>query len=267
MKTILATLSSLKKGDDLTKLRKMPPAPTVSILLFGDLISIFFTLLPAVVGWGGAVAWVRHFLDNEQQFWLALLASPFVLIALFISSLFVLRVLLPKLKPGVYPAGANLMFITWYAHVALSRAAKVSALQTLLQSFAVTRYFFWRALGTKVAFRSTASLHVNMVDYPLITIEEGATLADRVQISCHSFVGDRLFLGPVRVGKQAFVGMECMVGAKTDIGEGVWIGVHNVLFRDKLPDHSRLENFQWQHGSALASEQKKKPQSEDSRPE
>lgn len=243
----------------MSKERKSTKAPNAGVLLCADLISIPFTLLPGLLGWGTTMYWLTQSEPFFFRFELRLLISPLILCSVFITSLFILRLFLPPLKPGVYPSGLNKMFITWFSHVALSRAAKISALQTLLQSFNLTRYLFWRALGTKVSFRTIASLNVNMVDYPMITIEEGATIGDRVQVSGHSFVGNRLFIGPVRFGKNCFVGVECMVGAKTDIGENVWVGVNNTLFRDKLPDNSRLENFEWEHGSALSPTKKKMP--------
>ncbi|MBK7892038.1 MAG: hypothetical protein IPJ84_14725 [Bdellovibrionales bacterium] len=228
--------------------RKNTEAPTIGVLLCADLISLPLTLLPGLLGWGSTIFWLTQ-PAPPFRFEILLLLSPFILCTVFILTLFILRLLLPSLKPGVYRSGLNKMFIAWFAHVALSRAPKISAMQTLLQSFNLTRYLFWRALGAKVSFRCVASLNVNMVDYPMITIEEGATIGDRVQVSGHSFVGNRLFIGPVRFGKNCFVGVECMVGAKTDIGDNVWVGINNTLFRDKLPAHSRLENFEWGHGS------------------
>ncbi|MCM2277144.1 MAG: hypothetical protein NDJ89_03645 [Oligoflexia bacterium] len=221
----------------------LPLPLTIAVDLFG----LILTYGPGAIAWTAAVLWLRHFWDS-RLLWLAALSSPLLATLVFLLSVFLLRLVVPRLRPGRYPMGANPGMLAWYCHLALSRAALVSGLLNFLTAFYVLKWLHWRALGARVAYGINSSIGVSLVDSPLITIREGATIGDHAHISCHTFTGNLLILKPVDIGPNVFLGMNCVVGFGTRIGEGSWIGFQNRLYNDELPPGTKLENFEWEHG-------------------
>lgn len=212
-----------------------------------DLVSWILTVGPGALAWGCVVLFLRHFWDSEfLLFWVLL--APFVLVFSFVGTLFVLRLLLPRLKRGVYPMGMNLGAFTWACHLGLSRASEVACVRPLLNSFYWTKFLHWRALGMKIAYGVNTSIGVSFVDLSLISIGKGSTVSEGVHIACHTFVGDRLFVSPVEIGENVFIGMNCVLGPKTKIGKGAWIGMSN-LVSESIPEGAKIENFAWEHGN------------------
>lgn len=222
--------------------------------VFLDTMSFILTVGPGAVGWSAVAFYVHEIWDHPYFFFLCLL-SPFVLIAVFLLVLLVFRLLVPKLKRGVYPMGVNKGMLAWYCNLALSRSAEVAGVRPLLNAFYFTKFLHWRALGMKIAYAVNSSIGVSFVDLPLISIGKGSTISDSVHIACHTFVGDRLFVSPVEIGENVFIGMHCILGPKTKIGNNAWIGMHN-LVSEAIPEGGKLNNWQWEHGNPARSQTK-----------
>lgn len=152
--------------------------------------------------------------------WLVLPLAPFVLFAVFIVIIALIRISLQILKPGRYKRELNKDMISWFCHFALARAAKIIGLTPLLQSFNSTKYLYWRAIGAKVSFQIMSSYDIDFVECPLITIGKNVTLASQVSISCHSDVGSLLFLSPVVIEDNVFISMATVIGPGTTIKQG-----------------------------------------------
>ncbi|KGP63963.1 hypothetical protein EP47_08675 [Legionella norrlandica] len=212
---------------------------TTSTLIFIDLISILFSLMPSVVAFSSTGLFLYY---GFSKTWLVLVLSPFVLLFSFISIIALIRICLPRLKPGRYKRELNKEMLSWFCHFALSRAAKIIGLIHLLQSFNIIKYFYWRALGIKVSFRVMNSFDIDFVDCPLITIGEDVTLASQVSISCHSDVGNYLFLSPVVIEDNVFVGMSTKIGPGTTIKKGAWIGYGNAFVNEVIEENAKVGN-------------------------
>lgn len=214
-----------------------------------DFLGLILSVGPGACAWSMVLVYIRSIWDLPTvQFFALSLLSPFVLLFTFVAVLFMLRIILPKLKRGVYPMGLNLGTFTWFFHLGLSRASEVAGLRPFLNAFFFTKYLHWRALGMKIAYGVNTSIGVSFVDLSMITIGKGSTISEGVHIACHTFVGDRLFISPVVIGENVFVGMNCVMGPKTKIGNGAWIGMSN-LISDAIPEGAKIDNYQWEHGN------------------
>ncbi|KTD74634.1 hypothetical protein [Legionella waltersii] len=211
----------------------------ISLLIVIDLISVMLSLMPSVA----ALSITGLFLYYTfSKTWFALVLAPFVLLLSFILIIAGLRVCLPRLKAGRYKRELNKAMLSWFCHFALSRAAKIAGLIHLLQSFNTLKFLYWRALGVKVSFQIMNSFDIDLVDCPLITIGKEVTLASQVSISCHSDVGNYLFLSPVVIEENVFVGMATKIGPGTTIKKGAWIGYGNALINQTIEENEKVGN-------------------------
>ena len=176
------------------------------------------------------------------------LVTPLVVYFAFVATVFAFRLAIPKLKKGVTPRPSTGEGLSWYLNLALNRAMYIAGLKPLVQSFHFTKFLYWRALGARIAYNVSTSIGVTFIDVPMISIGSGSTISEGVIISCHTFTGDRLYIAPVEIGKNVFVGMDCVIGAATKIGDESWIGFGNRLMRDTLDGGTKLDNFEWEHG-------------------
>lgn len=212
----------------------------VSTLLFIDLLSVLFSLMPGVIALSLTGLFLYH---GYALSWLVFPVAPFVLFFSFITIIALIRLSLPKLKPGRYKRALNKDMLAWFCHFSLSRAAKITGLISLLQSFNVLKYLYWRALGAKVSFQVMNSFDIDFVDCPLITIGKNVTLASQVSISCHSDVGSLLFLSPVVIEDDVFIAMSVKIGPGTIIKKGAWIGFGNALVNQTVEENTKLPNI------------------------
>lgn len=213
---------------------------TVSTLILIDIISILFSLMPSVAAFSLTGLFIYH---GYAKSWMVLPLAPFVLFTVFISIIALIRICLPAIKPGRYKRELNKAMVSWFCHFALARAAKIVGLTPLLQSFAVTKFLYWRAIGAKVSFQIMSSFDVDFVDAPLITIGKNVTLASQVSISCHSDVGSLLFLSPVVIEDDVFISMNTVIGPGTTIKKGAWVGYGNTLVNQVIEENEKLDGI------------------------
>lgn len=223
--------------------------PSRRKLLIGlDLLALPFTFGP------GVAAWSVFFVELEKAYTRDRLAellvlSPFLVMGVFLAVLLLLRLCIPRPRPGRHPFALSRDVLGWFLHLALSRAPKVSGLRYPLVALATTRWLMLRALGGKVAFDTNISLEFTLVDLPLLTIGPGTTLGEHTYVGAHLFRGDLLILEPVTIGADVFVGGRCTIGPGTRIDDGAWVGFGNNLAGDHVPAGGRLRDCQWWFGS------------------
>lgn len=210
---------------------------TSSMLLSIDIISLFLSLMPSVLAFSLTGLFIYHGYPKTA---LVLPLAPFVLFGSFIAIIAAIRLCLPKLKPGRYKRDLNKGMLTWFCHFSLARAAKITGLIPLLQSFNTLKYLYWRALGVKVSFQVVSSFDIDFVDCPLITIGKNVTIASQVTISCHSDVGSLLMIAPVVIEDDVFLSMNVSIGPATVIKKGAWIGFGNGLVNQVVEENSKL---------------------------
>ncbi len=233
-------------------------------LIVVETITMLFALGPAAATWYCAIVFVRSIWDSAFFYgWLALF--PLVVIATFLSITLLMRLSLPKLKPGVYPIGTSPQFLTWMATLYLGHGVRIAGLQPLFSAFYGLKYLYWRAMGANIAYGINSSIFANFSDYPMLTIGRGCTISAFTLISGHTFVGNKVLIAPVNIGSNVYIGYETAISAKTTIGNGAWIGAGNRLLQDKVEANTRIENFEWQHTSPKNSKKtSESPQPEES---
>ncbi|MBL6990753.1 MAG: hypothetical protein ISR65_13290 [Bacteriovoracaceae bacterium] len=224
-------------------------------LLFTDFISMFFSLGPGLVAWAMAIYYAKlcfvHIYSETSffPFLLALIGVPLVLVVNFVVAVAIFRLFIPKMKPGIYKIGISKGFAAWYLTLCLGHSVRMFGLQPFFFTFYITKFLYWRAMGAKVAYGFNSSLFLTLADYPLITIDKGCSFGAYVHIACHSFLGDKLFLAPVHIGEDVYVGMNVIIGPKTKIGKGSWIGMNNVFMQDSVPEYTKIDHCEWEYGN------------------
>ncbi|WEO98391.1 Pls/PosA family non-ribosomal peptide synthetase [Streptomyces sp. FXJ1.172] len=127
------------------------------------------------------------------------------------------RLLLRGLEPGRYPRGGGLHLRLWTAE----RLAEFSGATTLTGSW-LERYA--RALGAKVG--PEVDLHSLPPVTGMLKLGRGAAVESEVDLSGYWLDGDRLVVGPVKVGAHATVGTRSMlfpgarVGKRAEVAPG-----------------------------------------------
>lgn len=209
-------------------------------MLLVDFISIVLSLIPNLITFGVVGVFLT---TSNLNICLKIFLVPFILFLTFITIIFLIRLCLPKLKPGQYRRALNKAVVSWFCHFALGRAAKLSGLIRFFQAFNVTKFLYWRALGAKVSFYITCSYDIDFVDYPLISIGKGVTIGGATNIVCHADIGNYLLLGQVKIEDDVFLAMSNTVGPNTTIKKGAWIGFGNALANQVIEEHEKLKNI------------------------
>jgi non-ribosomal peptide synthetase-like protein len=120
------------------------------------------------------------------------------------------RLLLRGVRPGRYPRGGSVHLRLWTAE----RLAEFSGATSLTGSW-LERYA--RALGAKVG--PEVDLHSLPPVTGMLKLGRGAAVESEVDLSGHWLDGDRLEIGPVKVGAHATVGTRTMLFPGARIGK------------------------------------------------
>jgi hypothetical protein len=222
-----------------------------SLVLTADVVGTVLSLGPGAVALAAVGSAVRYLWDSAFLL-VILLVTPVGFVAVFLATLFLLRLCCPRLLPGRFTSKHRLRMAAWYCHLALSRAAAVAGIKDLIHSFYLTRFLYGRALGAKVGYRVNTAQSIIITDYPLITIGSGSTIGEGTSIGAHSFAGDLLIIRPTTLGKNVFVGKDCIISGGSVLEDDVWVGLGNRLWSDHVRSGTRLRNFEWEHGSDAA---------------
>lgn len=211
--------------------REIAPVPlrakVVQLLLLVPLFTILglrWTVALAALGnalhWFGAYPWAP-----QTSWWTvaagaALFFSPPGRLAIAAGGA---RLLLQGVKPGRYPRGGSVHLRLWTAE----RLAEFSGATSLTGSW-LERYA--RALGAKIG--PDVDLHSLPPVTGMLKLGRGAAVESEVDLSGHWLDGDRLEIGPVKVGAGAVVGTRGMlfpgarVGKRAEVAPGSAVSGH-----------------------------------------
>lgn len=247
-----STLDSL--GTARRKFKHQSQAFGYSRVLLVDLITMAFSLSPGLAAWLTFALYLRWSWDRAG-FPLWALLAPAVLATAFLVACWLIRLGIPRMRPGTYKMEMSRDYLAWYMTLCLGHAVRISGLQPFFFTFYLTKYLYWRAMGARIAYGVNSSIFAYLADYPLLTIGKGCTMGANVLVIGHLFLGDKVMLGPVTLGDNVFLGFGAFVGPRTTIGARSWIGMQNKLLKDTLPEDSRLENFEWEHFNPAQSKE------------
>ncbi len=217
-----------------------------------EIFSVFFILFIPGIVWG--ITFLFAIQSFQEARYEALLLLPFVASLTCILVVFLFRLLLPKLKPGIYDTKTDLMPVFWYLHMCLNRGAISTGLLFIIRSSNILKYLHLKALGAKVAYTAKYSMDLVISDPSLVTIESDVAIGGQCFIASHLVIGRRLVLGKVHLKRGAFIAYGNVIAQGTVVGEKAVIGIGNYLYRDKIPDNEKLGRFAWSKGSPKARE-------------
>ncbi|MEU9184584.1 Pls/PosA family non-ribosomal peptide synthetase [Streptomyces sp. NPDC048484] len=202
-------------------------AQAVQLLVLVPLVALLglrWTVALAALGntlhWFGAYPWAP-----TASWWLvgplaALLYSPPGRLAIGAGGA---RLLLRNVTPGRYSRGGSVHLRLWTAE----RLAEFSGATSLTGSW-LERYA--RALGAKVG--PEVDLHSLPPVTGMLKLGRGAAVESEVDLSGHWLDGDRLEIGPVKVGAHAVVGTRSIlfpgarVGKRAEVAPGSAVAGH-----------------------------------------
>lgn len=214
--------------------------------ILSDIVAYLFVVLPVGGAWALSFASYTFFAAYTNTYLLIFLA-PLVLVLNFILLSFILRICLPAIKPGVYGKDDKMTKI-WFCHFLLGNALQASGLQPIVYSFHIFKHLYWKAMGANIEYGIWCNHLTRIRDFMLLEIKAGTSLSADTHIACHTWVGDRLMLGKVSIGKNVFVGMDVTIGPRTSIGDNAWIGTGNKFFRDQIQADTKIDNFTYAQG-------------------
>jgi hypothetical protein len=223
-------------------------SPSFSTLMFADLTGFIFGVFPGMFTWLVSLKFLYE-VYLLGYLLIGIILLPLVLMASFLTICFLMQRSIPKMKPGLYRPGLSKGMIVWHLNNALSNSVDISGLRPLFYNFHIAKVLLWRALGANVDFGIISSNLLVLREYPLITLKKGCSFGAYVHISCHNFEDGKLFLAPIEIGENTFVGMGSVVGPKTKIGKNAKVGAYNKLYLDKIEDDGVLDNFSYQYGN------------------
>ncbi len=100
----------------------------------------------------------------------------------------------------------------------------------LLTPFAVIAF---RMLGAKVG-NNVQINSKNCADLSLLEIGDNSVIGGHATVICHSFERSRLILRKVKIGKNVVIGLNSVILAGADIGDGSFITAGSVLGKNKI---------------------------------
>ncbi|WP_330329276.1 amino acid adenylation domain-containing protein [Streptomyces sp. NBC_00536] len=146
----------------------------------------------------------------------------------------VVRLLGRGITPGDHPADGGVAWRVWLVHRLLGGAR--ASLFPLYAGLATPLWL--RLLGARVGRRTEISTVLTLPS--LLTVEDGAFLADDVLAAPYELRGGRMRLGAVRIGRRAFVGNSGIVGPGRTVPDHALIGVLSDAPRRSEPGTSWL---------------------------
>src|SRR2546426_135082 len=137
--------------------------------------------------------------------------------------------LVQRVKPGTYRVHGSFYIRSWLVEQLYSLSLDLTA--QLRASLSLAPWF--KALGAKLG--RNVDLSTATTPTPdLLTIEEGATIADEVDLGPSRVENGWMTIAPTKIGKRTFVGNSAVVPAGTTIGENSLLGVLTLPPQDPI---------------------------------
>lgn len=167
------------------------------------------------------------------RFWLisvSLVLAYFIYGFSLVLILGLLRILFRlNLKEGEYRI-ASFGIYRWMFINGLYMIASITFLDFIqLSQFSI---LFFRLMGAKVG-KNVMINSKKCFDLSLIEIGDNTVIGGYATIMCHSFERNRLILRKVKIGKNVVLGLNSVVMAGTEIGDGAFITAGAVLGKNK----------------------------------
>ncbi|QTZ90280.1 Pls/PosA family non-ribosomal peptide synthetase [Streptomyces auratus] len=224
----LARLLERSARDERDAPRRVTPVPAATGLVQLLLLLPLFTVagprwmlgllaLGNVLAWCGSYPWA----PTASWWWVAagglLFFSPPGRLALAAGGA---RLLLRGLRPGSYPRGGNVHLRLWAAE----RLAELSGAHCLSGAWLVR---YGRALGARIG--PEVDLHSLPPVTGMLKLGRGCAVEPEVDLSGYWLDGDRLEIGPVKVGSGAVVGVRSTLFPGARVGKRAQVAPGSVV--------------------------------------
>lgn len=195
-----------------------------------------FFLLPAIclLPIFPGIMLLYHF-DYVTDTYLYLVVSPIVAVIFVILSalqiIAIKRLVLGRLKPGVYPIRSSFYMRKWL----VDKLMEVSL--ELLGTLYATLYLhpWYRALGVKLGHAAEVSTASTILP-DLLAIGNGSFIADYVNLGASTIDGDYIILKSTVIGERTFIGNSAFIPMGSTIGNDCLIGCLTTPPSHRTPD-------------------------------
>jgi non-ribosomal peptide synthetase-like protein len=155
-----------------------------------------------------------------QYFVLALPAAALMTVCTALLSAAIRWSIVPRMRPGTWPIHSLFYCGKWFVN-----QIQEASLHVLHGVYATVYSPFWyRLLGAKVGRDTEISTALGLVP-DMLTLGEGAFIADAVLLGDEAIDGGWLTLQPTHIGNRSFVGNGAYIPDGTRLPENVLIGV------------------------------------------
>jgi hypothetical protein len=147
----------------------------------------------------------------------------------FITGIFVMgafiRIISLGIKPGKYDT-ASLTMIRWLIYSGIF----MIVVKTILPLTAMTFFskMFFKILGCKMG-KNVYINTPNLNDPQFLELGNNVVIGGLTNISCHTFEGNRLVLGKIKIGDNTLIGTNCYIMPDVKIGSYCNIGMYSYL--------------------------------------
>ena len=151
----------------------------------------------------------------------------FGIVLMFLTT-FIVRLFRIRLKPGVYKIGSKESFI-W-----LLNAGFISLVRFIFLPFTRSNIniYFYKLLGAKIG-KGVIINTTCVYDPHLLEIGDNSVIGGDVALIGHSAEGDKLVIGPVKIGKNVSVGQYTTILPGAVIEDGTIIGAMSLVPKNK----------------------------------
>ncbi|MEK7434675.1 MAG: hypothetical protein AABZ74_16190 [Cyanobacteriota bacterium] len=203
----------------------------ISVLTYGSAILLTFN--------------TASFFYNIINFQLFLLLTPAILIIFLfylILSIWVIRLLTPKLKEGSYDAPNSNMFYIWTIHFTLNRMVSIQPIKNIILYSVNLRYLMFRALGGKIAYGCSISADTDLNDLQMISIGKNCVVGACTFMTGHFINKGKITFGKITIENDVNIGGFCHISPNVSIAQNAWIGAETKISPlVKIGKNARIE--------------------------
>lgn len=158
---------------------------------------------------------------------LFLIFSPSLVVIFLLSlilSIWIIRLITPKLKEGTYDAPTSKMFYVWTIHFTLNRMVSIQPIRNLILYSVNLRYLLFTALGAKIAYGTSISADVDLNDLPMLNIGKNCVIGACSFITGHFINKGKITFGKITIEDNVNIGGFTHISPSVFIGKNSWVG-------------------------------------------
>jgi hypothetical protein len=181
-----------------------------------------------------AVLFAVNTIINIFIFALILGASLYLyfITGIFVMGIFI-RILSLGIKPGKY-SSTSLTMLRWLIYSGIF----MIVVKTILPLTAMTFFskMFFKILGCKMG-KNVYINTPNLNDPQFLELGSNVVIGGLTNISCHTFEGNNLVLGKIKIGDNTLIGTNCYIMPNVKIGNYCNIGMYSYIRKgQEIPD-------------------------------